>query len=65
MGTRAVWHNKIHSPSGASRSRDSVFYVSYCPHAHVLTGTESVASALYIIKLQYNSTVSMVTDAVV
>ena len=29
----------------------------------VLTSIASVASTLYIIKLMYNSTVSMVTDA--
>ena len=43
----------------------SVFYMSYCPSVHVLTSIASVASALYIIKLLYNSTVSMVTDAII
>ena len=44
--------------------RASVFYLSYCPSAHVLTSIASVASALYIIKLLYNGTDSMVTDAI-
>ena len=38
--------------------------MSYCPSVHVLTSIASVANALYIIKLLYNSTVSMVTDAI-
>ena len=58
--------------------RASVFYMSYCPSVHVLTSiasvdtihpstrdTYTVASALYILKLFYNSTVSMVTDAII
>ena len=38
--------------------------MSYCPSVHVLTGIASIANALYIMKLLYNSTVSMVTDAI-
>ena len=38
--------------------------MSYCPSVHVLTSIASVANALYIIKLPYNSTVSMVMDAI-
>ena len=38
--------------------------LSYCLSAHVLTSIASVASTLYIIKLLYISTVSMVTDAI-
>ena len=43
--------------------RASVF-MSYCPSVHVLTSIASIANALYIIKLLYNSTVSMVMDAI-
>ena len=45
-------------------SRASVFYMSYCSSVHILTSIASIANALYIIKLLYNSTVSMVTDAI-
>ena len=38
--------------------------MSQCPRAHVLTIIASVDNALYNIKLLYNSTVSMVTDAI-
>ena len=38
--------------------------MSYCPSVHVLTSIASVANALYIMKLLYNSTASMVTDAI-
>ena len=74
---------KISSPSGASRPRDSILYMSYCPSVHVLTSIVSVANtlycckhfillltlytvanALYIIKLLYDSTVFMVTDTI-
>ena len=46
--------------------RASIFYMSYCPSAHVLISIESVANVSYnvIIKLLYNSTVSMVTDVI-
>ena len=44
--------------------RASVFYVSYCPSVHVLASIASLANALCIIKLLYNSTVSMVMDAI-
>ena len=44
--------------------RASVFYMSYCPSIHVLTGIASIANALYIIKLLYKSTISMVMDAI-
>ena len=37
--------------------------MSYCLSVHVLTSIASLANALYIIKLLYNSTVSMVTAA--
>ena len=46
-------------------SRASVFYMSYCLSVRVLTSMASVANALYIIKLLYNNTVSMVTDAII
>ena len=46
------------------RPRASVFYMSYCPSVHVLTNIASVANALYIIKLLYNSAVSMGKDAI-
>ena len=55
---------KIPSLEGAKCPRASVFYMTYCPSVHVLTSIASVANALYIIKLLYNSTVSMVTDAI-
>ena len=38
--------------------------MSHCLSVHVLTSIASVANTLYIIKLLYNSTVSMVTDAI-
>ena len=38
--------------------------MSYCPSVHVLTSIASVANALCVIKLLYNGTVSMVTDAI-
>ena len=56
--------HKIPSPEGTKRLRASVFFMSYCPSVHVLTSIASVANALYIIKLLYNSTVSMVMDAI-
>ena len=54
--------NKIHSPSGASHSQDSVFYMPYCPSVHVLTGIAYIANTLYITKMLDNSTISKVTD---
>ena len=56
---------KMPSPKGAKRLRTSVYHMSYCPSVHVLTSIASVASALYIIKLLYNITVSMETDAII
>ena len=52
---------KIPSPEG-----DCILYVrmSYRPSVHISTSIASVANASYIIKLLYNSTVSMVTDAI-
>ena len=38
--------------------------MSYCSCAHVLTSIASIANTLYNIELLYNSTVSMVTDAI-
>ena len=55
---------KILSPEGAKRLRASVFYMPYCLSAHVLTSIASVANTLYIIKLLYNSTVSMATNTI-
>ena len=42
----------------------SVIYMSYCPSVHVITSIASIANTLCITKLLYNSTVSMVTDAI-
>ena len=44
--------------------RVSVFFMSFYSSVHVLTSIASIANALYIIKLLYNSTVSMVMDAI-
>ena len=41
-----------------------MYYMLYCPSVHVLTSIASVANALYMIDLLYNSTVSMVTDTI-
>ena len=54
---------KIHSPSG-----ECILYVIMpkypcLDHYSIRCNAYTVASALYIIKLLYNSTVSMVTDA--
>ena len=50
---------KIPNPQGKCIS-----YVVYCPSVHVLTSIASVANTSYIIKFWYDSTVSMVTDAI-
>ena len=56
--------HKIPSPEGAKGPMASVFYMSCCLSVHVLTSIALIAKALYVIKLLYNSTASMVTDAI-
>ena len=64
--TWAQWHYdiKILSPK-VVKARGRVYFMSYCPSVHVLTSIASIANALYIIKLLYDSTFSMVTVAIV
>ena len=55
---------KIPSPKGAKNPMASVFYMSCCLIVHVLTSITLIAKALYVTKLLYNSSASMVTDAI-
>ena len=55
----------IPSPEGTKCPRASVFYISCRPSVHVLTIIASVANALCIREMLYNSTVSMIMDAII